>query len=115
MNMTDCNDNQLVVKAQIENECAPALDQQVAMADQPKAIQTAPGSPRTTTDQHARARDTAEIHTPTENQSTTTLSPSLVGNAPSMPDAVKTDANGSGKPAHVDFNPGTSDALCLSV
>ncbi len=43
--MTDCNDNQLVVKAQIENDCAAAQNQQVATADQPTAQQTAPPAP----------------------------------------------------------------------
>ena len=42
--MTDCNDNQLVVKAQIENDCAAAQNQQVATADQPTAQQTAPAT-----------------------------------------------------------------------
>ncbi len=49
------------------------------------------------------------MHTPTDSQPTTAPSPSLTGNAPSMPDAVTADANGSGKPAHIDFDPGTSD------
>ncbi len=43
--MTDCNANQLVVKAQIENDRAAAQDQQVATADQPMARQTAPAAP----------------------------------------------------------------------
>ncbi len=99
----------MVVKAQIENECAPAWDQQVAMADQPQAIQTAPGSPNMATDQHAHTQDTAEVRTPAENQSTTVPSPSLAGNVPSTPEAAKADASGSGKPAHVDSDPGTSN------
>ncbi len=40
--MTDYNDNQLVVKAQIEHDRAAAQDQQMATADQPTAQQTAP-------------------------------------------------------------------------
>ncbi len=43
--MTDCNANQLVVKVQIENDRAAAQNQQVAMADQPTARQTAPAAP----------------------------------------------------------------------
>ncbi len=43
--MTDCNANQLVVKAQIEHDCAAAQNQQVATADQPTAWQTAPAVP----------------------------------------------------------------------
>ncbi len=43
--MTDCNDNQLVVKAQIEHDHAAAQNQQVATADQPMARQTAPAAP----------------------------------------------------------------------
>ncbi len=43
--MTDCNANQLVVKAQIENDSAVAQDQQEATADQPMARQTAPAAP----------------------------------------------------------------------
>ena len=42
--MTDCNDNQLVVKVQIENDRAAVQDQQVATADQPTARQTAPAA-----------------------------------------------------------------------
>ncbi len=42
--MTDYNDNQLVVKAQIENDRAAAQDQRVATADQPTAQQTAPAA-----------------------------------------------------------------------
>ncbi len=40
--MTDCNENQLVVKAQIENDCAAAQNQPVATTDQLTAQQTAP-------------------------------------------------------------------------
>ena len=43
--MTDCNANQLVVKAQIENDCAAAQNQQVATANQPMAQPTAPAVP----------------------------------------------------------------------
>ena len=43
--MTDCNDNQLVVKAQIEHDRAAAQNQQVATAHQPTARQTAPAAP----------------------------------------------------------------------
>ncbi len=43
--MTDCNDNQLVVKVQIENDRAATQNQQVATADQPTAWQTAPAAP----------------------------------------------------------------------
>ncbi len=43
--MTDCNDNQLVVKAQIENDRAAAQNQQMATANQPTAQQTAPAVP----------------------------------------------------------------------
>ncbi len=42
--MTDYNDNQLVVKAQIENDRAAVQDQRVATADQPMAQQTAPAA-----------------------------------------------------------------------
>ncbi len=42
--MTDCNDNQVVGKAQIENDRAAAQNQQVATADQPTAQQTAPAT-----------------------------------------------------------------------
>ncbi len=43
--MTDCNANQLVVKAQIEHDRAAAQNQQVATADQLTARQTAPAAP----------------------------------------------------------------------
>ncbi len=43
--MTDCNDNQLVVKAQIENDRAAVQNQQEATADQPTAQQPAPAAP----------------------------------------------------------------------
>ncbi len=67
--MTDCNDNQLVVKAQIENDCAATQDQQVAMADQPMAPQPAPDSPRATTAPPARAQSPAGTPPSTESQS----------------------------------------------
>ncbi len=60
-NMTDCNDNQLVVKVQIENDHAAAQDRLPATADQPTAPQPAPDAPSITSDQPARAepyRDT---------------------------------------------------------
>ncbi len=54
--MTDCTANELVVKAQVEIEHThPAPDQQVAVADQPMAIQAAPNAPNTGADQRARA------------------------------------------------------------
>ncbi len=114
--MTDCNANQLVVKAQIENECVPAPNQQVAMAAQPQAIRTVPGSLNTTAGQHVHAREAVEVHTPTDNQPTTAPSPSLAGNAPSTPDAVTADASGSSKPAHIDVDPGCQILvpLCLT-
>ncbi len=43
--MTDYNDNQLVVKVQIEHDCAATQNQQVATADQPTVQQTAPAVP----------------------------------------------------------------------
>ena len=43
--MTDHNDNQLVVKAQIEHDRAAAQNQLVATADQPTARQTVPAAP----------------------------------------------------------------------
>ncbi len=43
--MTDCNANQLVVKAQIENDRAAAQNQPEATADQPMAQQPAPAAP----------------------------------------------------------------------
>ena len=43
--MTDCNANQLVVKAQIEHDCAAAQNQHGATTDQPTAQQTAPAAP----------------------------------------------------------------------
>ena len=46
--MTDHNDNQLVVKAQIEHDCAATQNQLVATADQPTARQTAPAAPGVT-------------------------------------------------------------------
>ena len=46
--MTDYNDNQLVVKAQIEHDRAAAQNQLVATADQPMARQTAPAAPGVT-------------------------------------------------------------------
>ncbi len=49
------------------------------------------------------------MHTPADNQPMTALSPSLAGNVPSTSDTLMADANGSGKPAHVDCDPGTSD------
>ena len=69
--MTDCNDNQLVVKAQIENDRAAAQDQQVATTDQPTATQPAPDAPSTTPAQPARAQSPAETSPSTESQSTT--------------------------------------------
>ncbi len=43
--MTDCNDNQLVVKAQIENDRAATQNHPVATADHPTAQQIAPAAP----------------------------------------------------------------------
>ncbi len=69
--MTDCNDNQLLVKAQIENDRAAAQDQQVATADQLLAPQPAPDAPSTTPTQPARAQSPTETSPSTESQSTT--------------------------------------------
>ncbi len=107
--MTNGNANQLVVKAQIEYDRTAMQDQQVATADQPTARQTAPDAPSTATDRSARVQSPAEIQTPAENPSTTAPGSPLTGNAPNTPDVVTIDTNGRGKPAHGDFDPGTSD------
>ncbi len=94
--MTDCNCNQLVVKAQVEPGPAPTA-QQVAMAGQPRSTQTAPNAPNTGAGQ--RAQNTTETQTPAVNPSLTAPSLTLTENTLNVPGATQADVSGNNKPA----------------
>ena len=89
--MTDCNDNQLVVKAQIENDCAASPDQQVAMADQPTAWQTAPAAP-------------SEVQPSEQSTATTAPGLSLAGIAPDVSHEVTIGTNESDNLSSTDLD-----------
>ncbi len=101
VNMTDCNANQLVVKAQIENDCAAAQDQQVAMADQATAQQTAPAAPGVAPSQLERTQHQVEIQTSEQDQSAT---------VPDVSHEITIDNTESDKPAFADLDPQTLGA-----
>ena len=86
-----------MVKVQIENDCAAAQDQQVAMADQPTARQTAPAAP-------------SEVQ-PSE-QSTATAAPglSLAGIAPDVSLEVTIGTNESDNLTSTNLDPQTLGA-----
>ncbi len=100
MNMTDCNANQLVVKAQIENDCAAAQDQQVATADQPTAWQTVPATPGVTPNQLECTQHQVGIRTSEQDPAAT---------APDVSHEVTIDDTESDRPAPIDLNPQTTD------
>ena len=90
--MTDCNDNQLVVKVQIEHDRAAAQDQQMATDDQPMAQQTAPAVPS--------VEQTPELDT-----ATTVPGLSLAGTAPDVSHEVTIGTNESDNPTSTDLEP----------
>ena len=110
VNMTDCNDNQLVVKVQIEHDRAAAQDQQVAMAAQPATQQAALDASSVDMDEPARTRDPAGIQIPAENNPTTAPSPSLEGAAPDTSNEVTVSANESDNPTSAALDPQTLGA-----
>ncbi len=102
--MTDCNNNQLVVKVQIEHDRAAVQDQQVATAGQPATQHAAPDAPSVATDQPARTQDPAGIQTPAENRPTTAPSPSLEGAAPDASNEVTVSTNESDNPTSTNLD-----------
>ncbi len=104
--MTDCNDNQLVVKAQIENDRAAEQDQQVATADQPTARQTAPAAPGVAPSQLERTQHQVGIQTSEQGQSAT---------APDVSHEITIDHTESDSPAFANLDPQTlGDGATLS-
>ncbi len=95
--MTDCNDNQLVVKVLIEHDRAAAQDQQMATADQPTAQQTAPAVPRVE-------------QTPEPGTATTAPGLSLAGTVPDVSHEVTIGTNESDNPTPIDLEPQTLGA-----
>ncbi len=104
--MTDCNDNQLVVKAQIENDRAAAQDQQVATADQPTARQTAPAAPGVAPSQPEHTQHQVGIQTSGQDPSAT---------APDVSHEITIDNTESDNPTSTDLDPQTlGDGATLS-
>ena len=105
--MTDCNDNQLVVKVQIEHHRAAAQDQQVATADQLATQHAAPDAPSVTTDKPVCPQDPAGMRTPAEDQPATAPSPSLEAAMPDASNEVTVSTNESDNPTSTDLDPQT--------
>ncbi len=99
--MTDCNDNQLVVKAQIENDHAATQDQQVATADQPMTRQTAPAGPGVAPSQLERTQHQVGIQTSGQDQSAT---------VPDISHEITIDYIESDNPASANLDPQTLGA-----
>ncbi len=95
--MTDCNDNQLVVKVQIEHDRTAAQDQQLATADQPTARQTAP------------AVSIVE-QMPEPDTGTNAPGLSLAGTAPDVSHEVTIGTNESDNPTSTNLEPQTLGA-----
>ncbi len=80
--MTDCNANQLVVKAHVEGKRAHPMQDQQVVADQPMATQIALNAPNTGADQQKRTQDPVESQTPAVGLSTPAPSLSLEADKP---------------------------------
>ncbi len=89
-----------MVKAQLENDCTAAHDQQVATADQPTARQTAPAAPSVAPNQLERMQHQVGIQTSEPDPSMT---------ATDVSHEVTIDTTKSDRPTPIDLNPQTTD------